>query len=770
METVIQKYLRNEFATLEEYNEMAGEVSEPYRFLVVANFPAHFGDSSIRRLLSIAANGPKCGVHVLVSIDNKLPLPHGFKMQDLEQHAVTLTWKNPAFYWREKGLELYPLTVDAPPPPEEFINAVQVAGLKAKEAKRVEVPFEVIAPADDKWWTGDCKRELEVPLGRAGANKLQPIKLGRGTSQHVLIAGKTGSGKSTLLHALITNAALRYSPEEVELYLIDFKKGVEFKTYATHLLPHAKVIAVESEREFGLSVLQRLDVEIKKRGDLFRDAGAQDLKAFRAARPDYHAPRVLLIVDEFQEFFIEDDKIAQDCSLLLDRLVRQGRAFGMHVLLGSQTLGGSYSLPRSTVGQMAVRIALQCSESDAHLILSEENSAARLLSRPGEAIYNDANGLIEGNHPFQVVWLPDENREVYLKKLYKLAEERNMLPAIPPIVFEGNLPAEVSKNPFLNDFLAREDWPRGLKAFQAWLGDAIAIKDPTAIAFRRISAVNVLIIGQNEEASLGIITMMFIELASQHPIEGIDAGGTAAAKFYLVDGTLEDNPRAGYIKSLENLLPHKVKTGTTRELTPILLEVYTELDRRQKQNDLEAPTIYMFIFDLQRFREIRKQEDDYGSRRGDGPPNPSKQIAAILREGPSLGIHLIVWCDTVNNLNRTFDRQALREFESRILFQMSASDSSSMIDSPAASRLGPNRAFYYSEEQAKLEKFRPYSLPDPEWLASVSASLKKRVSVAQKATQNGDGSANGHPEPASAESENGAKDATVENAPTPAGL
>ena len=51
-------------------------------------------------------------------------------------------------------------------------------------------------------------------------------------------------------------------------------------------------------------------------------------------------PRVLLVIDEFQELFVADDKLAQDASLLLDRLVRQGRAFGVHVLLGSQTLGG----------------------------------------------------------------------------------------------------------------------------------------------------------------------------------------------------------------------------------------------------------------------------------------------------------------------------------------------------------------------------------------------------------------------------------------------
>ena len=95
------------------------------------------------------------------------------------------------------------------------------------------MPFEFIAPPPDEWWTGDSRQGVERAArpgrGHASGNACE---LGKGTSQHVLVAGKTGSGKSTLLHALITNLALRYSPDEVELYLIDFKKGVEFKTYA----------------------------------------------------------------------------------------------------------------------------------------------------------------------------------------------------------------------------------------------------------------------------------------------------------------------------------------------------------------------------------------------------------------------------------------------------------------------------------------------------------------------------------------------------------
>ena len=108
------------------------------------------------------------------------------------------------------------------------------------------------------------------------------------------------------------------------------------------------------------------------------------------------------------------------------------------------------------------------------------------------------------------------------------------------------------------------------------------------------------------------------------------------------------------------------------------------------------------------------------------PSPPSKLFVDILREGPPVGIHTIVWCDSVNNLNRTFDRQGIKEFENRILFQMSANDSSTLIDTPAASKLGENRALYFSEEENRIEKFRPYGVPEQEWLESVKRRFAAR--------------------------------------------
>src|SRR5262249_20587609 len=187
------------------------------------------------------------------------------------------------FAWKEPDFGKYPLQVDALPDPRLVTRLLQVVGQRAKEASRVEVPFEFITPPTESWWTANSRQGVQVPLGRAGATKRQELRLGQGTSHHVLIAGKTGSGKSTLLHALITNLSLMYSPEEVELYLVDFKEGVEFKPYAVHELPHARLVAIESEREFGLSVLQQLETELKQRGDQFRAVGVQDLKGYRQA-------------------------------------------------------------------------------------------------------------------------------------------------------------------------------------------------------------------------------------------------------------------------------------------------------------------------------------------------------------------------------------------------------------------------------------------------------------------------------------------------------
>lgn len=89
METVIQKYFREKYTTLESYNADA-RVKEAYRVVVVFDFPTNFTDTSARRLVSIMRNGPRCGVFPVVVFDPNMPLPYGFNIKELEAHALVL--------------------------------------------------------------------------------------------------------------------------------------------------------------------------------------------------------------------------------------------------------------------------------------------------------------------------------------------------------------------------------------------------------------------------------------------------------------------------------------------------------------------------------------------------------------------------------------------------------------------------------------------------------------------------------------------------------
>ena len=135
------------------------------------------------------------------------------------------------------------------------------------------------------------------------------------TAHHALIAGQTGAGKSTLLHTIIMSTLLNYSPEEVQMYLVDFKEGVEFKTYTRFNLPSLRVVAIDSEREFGLNILKELCRELERRADMFSRRGYEEISDYRKATGE-KIPKILMIFDEVQELFRESgksDSIIPEC-------------------------------------------------------------------------------------------------------------------------------------------------------------------------------------------------------------------------------------------------------------------------------------------------------------------------------------------------------------------------------------------------------------------------------------------------------------------------
>jgi len=595
--------------------------------------------------------------------------------------------------------------LDAAPDKDLIDRVLQAVGELSEKAGLVEVPFvallEEAGLTEPQWGRGVSLRSLTVPLGPRGAKDVQTLEMGVRLAHHGLIVGKTGSGKTNLMHVIITALALAYDPNDLELYLIDFKKGVGFKPYANHHLPHAYVIAIESEREFGLSVLRKLDTEMSERGKLFRDAGGPENLENYYEKTQKSLPRILLIADEFQEFFAQGDSLSQEAQLLLERLAKQGRQFGMHILLGTQTLASSNGLHRSTLEQMAIRIALQCSDADSRLILGDDNPAARYLSRPGEAIYNAENGQISANKLFQVARFDDKDKEEYLEKIHTHYSATGWTRK--PIVFEGHAPALLHENDAITA-LFECDKPDLRKGVRAWLGEPIAIKDPTNALFRRQAGANLAIVTREEEQGLGVLSAALITLAMQHTEDD--------ARFVIGDYTSGDADWSDLFETMSDLLPHETQLVRRRQMPDAIQQIKREVEARQAKGSAPAGNLFFLIAGVHRAREIRKEEDDYSS------DAPSDSLLQILRDGPDVAVHTVLWSDTVAGLSRILGRKALAEFGLRAAAQMSTEESQALLDDGAAARIDrPHRMLLFDEQKpGVLEKFRPFALPNREWL------------------------------------------------------
>lgn len=273
---------------------------------------------------------------------------------------------------------------------------------------------------------------LQIPLGMSLQNN-ELLKLPVGDfPPHTLIAGMTGSGKSNLLHVMICNACVRYSPDELNLYLLDFKDGVEFATYANPPLPHAKLIATQADANYAQTVLEYLVSEISRRNNLFKKFSCKDYRDFRQKNTDEKFPRILLIIDEFQRLFDADANRIMD---FLEILTKQGRSSGVHLIFATQTfkgIGGNNFASTSfnqIKGQFGGRLALRCSVDDSKDILGQNNEAAAELDI-GFAILN-TNQSVSGNQKFAV---PEAKTDAVKLTIQTLAKKA---PSAQVKIFDG---------------------------------------------------------------------------------------------------------------------------------------------------------------------------------------------------------------------------------------------------------------------------------------------------------------------------------------------
>ncbi|WP_231180142.1 FtsK/SpoIIIE domain-containing protein [Helicobacter pylori] len=274
---------------------------------------------------------------------------------------------------------------------------------------------------EQEFWTKSSQFRVSVLVGWDINHKEVCFEIGE-AQNHTLICGRSGSGKSNFLHVLIQNLAFYYAPNEAQLFLLDYKEGVEFNTYADPaILEHARLVSVASSVSFGVSFLSWLDKETKKRGEMFKQFNVKDLSDYRKHG---EMPRLIVVIDEFQVLFSDSiTKEKERVEKYLTTILKKGRSYGVHLILATQTMCDA-DINKSLMAQIANRIALPMDAEDSNSVLSDD--VACELVRP-EGIFNNNGGHQKYHTKMSIPKAPDEF-EPFIKRIHKEFNQRNLAP------------------------------------------------------------------------------------------------------------------------------------------------------------------------------------------------------------------------------------------------------------------------------------------------------------------------------------------------------
>ena len=324
---------------------------------------------------------------------------------------------------------------------DDLISVSRHVASAVANAQVEPVAFSEVQPLDAPW-SQSSRDGISFAVGTYGMSTIE-VTLGDELNQrhNALITGAVGQGKSNLISVVVHSLCQRYSPSEVEFYMLDFKEGVTLQAFAPDpntgsFLPHARVLGLDADREYGVNVLRHLFTIYRQRMATFKAAGVQNIRQYRLADPEAVMPRIVVVIDEFQMLFADQDTVATTASDLIIKGARLFRACGIHFILASQTIGSGGMLGGTTgqalFAQIPVRLALKNSLTESHATLGLKNDAASHI-RSREAIVNLDYGELSSNRKTTIAYADD----AILAELRTAWWQQAQGTVTPPEVFEG---------------------------------------------------------------------------------------------------------------------------------------------------------------------------------------------------------------------------------------------------------------------------------------------------------------------------------------------
>lgn len=614
-----------------------------------------------------------------------------------------------------------------------YINEF-VSRSKCKQTDFSKVPYE------------ETTSDIAAPIGALNSGDIVDFKFDVNKGHyHAFVIGETGSGKSRFLHDVIINMIGKYSPEDVELYLMDFK-GVEFNDYKD--IKHSRVVLVDrADERITYEVIRELKEKMEERQRVLASSGASDVDEYNKMSSDKHLSQIILVVDECQTLFADrtrNSRLQSEMIGIIALVAQQGRAYGVHLLLATQSLSNAPLLGKDILNQIGEHYILPCLPADARRLVPDheqretEEVVSKMEKGKGQCYYQGADGkfLFTFNYIAK-----GEQQDCLIETVKNKTKDYS---SNGQIYFSGSLKYEMTEDT-INVLSSK-----GRRRIVASPGQDIAItQKPTSIALHEEQGENIMILGINDKhyATRTAINLLVSSIATS-TAKGLDY------EFIVIDcmkceddeeymdvlDELESRRMCKLIKPRERKktlydLCKNIASGNTKPtiLTILGEETFRELkfddsldiaeDEKQTSNtpvDSFEDALAMMSMLSNPVVEQAPSNSDMSNIK-----TVSAAIKYILDKGPENGVHTIMQLDRADNFYIDNDgyinsKTIYSRFCHLIILRSNEKDihSLKLPDEIRPDTLEDNaerlRAYYYNEGSNTYGIFTPYMMPSVE--------------------------------------------------------
>jgi len=587
---------------------------------------------------------------------------------------------------------------------------------EAKAKEKLKVQKQDLGSVTEKKYEDDLSA-MFIPVGKA-ESKDADFRLDLVSHVHSFIIGQSGSGKSVFLHNIIGGAMLKYAPEDLQLYLLDFKLGgVEFNRYKG--AKHVKALLVDnSDPQVTLEILRELRGSMTERGKLLRCTGVNNIGEYNKTHQEDRMPHVLVVADECHEMFKADDSIPRqvknEISDIVIKIAKEGRSQGVHLVFATQTLSGT-EISSEIINNVSDFYLLKCAQTDSERLVPNSSAITSELST-GQIYYHHVDEQVK----FQAYYTDKEAAEKLMAAIVEKAKDHK---SNGEFYFNG---AQM----FYQDESVKEQMlaVKG-KSPIAFMGKAIDISQKDLyIKLNEDFSENVLLLGLNDQEQVTRTTMnLFVSLMMSAKQKHRDIAFKVIDCLNNEEGEVHemifDLENEGYCEIIER----RQRSKFFKELAQSIL-------------DGTAEETILLILGQDRFRELKMNmelEESNSSKSSDGDDMMSisddffgdssisstsvrtyrDALNVILEKGPDYGVHTLLQIEKASNLlfeDYITPKVVFQKFKHLVMLKSdeTAGVTLHLNDNIRLEKLSSDwerlRAYYYAEESDSYTLFTPY--------------------------------------------------------------